>query len=225
MPDGVHLSGFSIEGFRSFASGSVQRVAPMSKVHLLAGPNNSGKSTVLQAVQRLLPAISGRKSENFWVVIDSDKTSAHKHLNATKRRVLSALRDQAPRAGGRVTAGYTIENYVPPSRLLTALAEVHPRARPSWNGERYANPLSSAQLDDRTSDADKAAVARVVVRDWDTTDDWPLDLRSRVAEVAHMIRQANDVIVAPPPDCVQAAAPTLLTVRDATCLDFAFSTR
>ena len=54
------LAGLSIEGFRSFGPGPPQRISPLSKVHLLAGPNNSGKSNVLRVAQGVLPALAGR---------------------------------------------------------------------------------------------------------------------------------------------------------------------
>jgi hypothetical protein len=127
------------------------------------------------------------------VVIDSDRTDAEQSLNATKDRVLEALNQAGPRAGSWVTAGYTVENYVPRSRLHAAIGEVHPKAGPTWDGSLYVNPLGAAQLENRAGDADKAAVARVVVRDWDTRADWPLDLGDRVEGLAQMIRQANDL--------------------------------
>lgn len=134
-----------------------------------------------------------RVNRNFWVVIDSDRTAADQELNATQRRVLDALDEAGPRAGRWVTDGYTVENYVPVERLRTALAEVHPKAEPTWDGDQYVNPLDLAQLKGRSSKADKAAVALAVVRNWEGVNDWPLDLHARVAEVAQMVRQANDL--------------------------------
>lgn len=133
-----------------------------------------------------------RVNRNFWVVIDSDMSASDQVLNATKQRVLAELGNRSERSGGWVTAGYTIENYVPQERLFAALREVHPSAEPLWNGDEYVNPLGSSQLEGRSSDADKAAIALTVSRGWDTTDDWPMDLHQRVAEVAAMIRHAND---------------------------------
>jgi hypothetical protein len=51
------LAGFGFSGFRSFSGDDVERVGVMSKVHLLAGPNNSGKSNVLRVLHRTLPAL------------------------------------------------------------------------------------------------------------------------------------------------------------------------
>lgn len=50
--DGILLHGFGFTNYRSF-SGEIQRIGPMSKVHLVAGPNNSGKSNILRAAELL----------------------------------------------------------------------------------------------------------------------------------------------------------------------------
>lgn len=46
------LTGFGFQGFRSFF-GDFQVVEPMSKINLIAGQNNSGKSNVLRVAHRL----------------------------------------------------------------------------------------------------------------------------------------------------------------------------
>lgn len=46
------LTGFGFQGFRSFF-GDFQVIDPMSKINLIAGQNNSGKSNVLRVAQRL----------------------------------------------------------------------------------------------------------------------------------------------------------------------------
>jgi hypothetical protein len=60
MADHILLGGLGIEGYRSFLGGSTQRIGPLSKINLLAGPNNSGKSNILRAAQLLLGPIAGR---------------------------------------------------------------------------------------------------------------------------------------------------------------------
>jgi energy-coupling factor transporter ATP-binding protein EcfA2 len=40
----------------------MQRIGPMTKVHLLAGPNNSGKSNVLQVAAAVLPALASKQN-------------------------------------------------------------------------------------------------------------------------------------------------------------------
>jgi AAA domain, putative AbiEii toxin, Type IV TA system len=51
------LEGFAFSGYRSFAAGEPQVIGPMAKVHLLAGPNNSGKSNALRVAREALPAL------------------------------------------------------------------------------------------------------------------------------------------------------------------------
>jgi len=51
------LEGFAFSGFRSFAAGPTRTVGPMAKTHLLAGPNNAGKSNVLRVAKEVLPAL------------------------------------------------------------------------------------------------------------------------------------------------------------------------
>jgi hypothetical protein len=51
------FTGFGFTGFRSFGSSDLQYIGPMSKIHLLAGPNNAGKSNVIELVQRVFPAL------------------------------------------------------------------------------------------------------------------------------------------------------------------------
>jgi hypothetical protein len=94
-------------------------------------------------------------------------------------------------AGSWVTQGYTIENYVPPELLREAVTRVHRDTEPTWTGDPYVNPLGTERLGERTSPPDKAAIARAVAERWAEVEDWPLDLRERVGELAQVIRRAN----------------------------------
>lgn len=61
--ESVLVFGLAVGGYRSFGGADLQRIGPMTKVHLLAGPNNSGKSNVLQVAANALPAL--RAQQNF----------------------------------------------------------------------------------------------------------------------------------------------------------------
>jgi hypothetical protein len=61
----VLLPGFGFAGYRSFGPDDLQRVTPMTKVTLLAGPNNSGKSNVLEVARHALPALSSGRAPEF----------------------------------------------------------------------------------------------------------------------------------------------------------------
>jgi hypothetical protein len=118
-----------------------------------------------------------RVNRNFWVVIDSDLESEGQTLNATKVRVRDALAAYQGRGASWATAGYMVENYVPPEILQAAVEQVHPASEPKWAGERYLNPLASGQLAGRRILADKAAVAQAAMELWQRVPEWPLDLR------------------------------------------------
>jgi hypothetical protein len=49
---------FGATGYRSLSRDELQYVGPMAKVHLVAGPNNAGKSNILAVAQRLLPKLA-----------------------------------------------------------------------------------------------------------------------------------------------------------------------
>ncbi|MEV3989064.1 ATP-binding protein [Streptomyces sp. NPDC049837] len=52
------MAGFEIAGFRSFYS-EPQRIFPLTKVTVVAGPNNSGKSNVFRFAEKFLSPLSG----------------------------------------------------------------------------------------------------------------------------------------------------------------------
>ncbi|MEU9787791.1 AAA family ATPase [Streptomyces phaeochromogenes] len=52
------ISGFEIKGFRSFYS-EPQRVFPLNKMTVVAGPNNSGKSNIFRFAEMFLSPLSG----------------------------------------------------------------------------------------------------------------------------------------------------------------------
>ena len=132
-----------------------------------------------------------RINRNFFIVIDSDRSAPGKRINATKRRVKSQIEAGPESTDYWVTAGYTIENYVPPAILDEAVSNVHPRARCTWNGDRYVDPLASAQIVGRRAVVDKTAIARAAVSSWaDMT--WDLDLKKQVRRLVRHIERANE---------------------------------
>ena len=66
--------GFGLSGFRSFGSQEIQRIGPLGKVHLLAGPNNSGKSNAITMARRGLPAF-GRSAPLELTDVDTPQGS------------------------------------------------------------------------------------------------------------------------------------------------------
>lgn len=64
------VSGFGVRGFRSFGVDEMQYVTPLSAVHLLAGPNDAGKSNMLRAIARSLPALRDGRAMAFDAPVD-----------------------------------------------------------------------------------------------------------------------------------------------------------
>ncbi|MCK2024359.1 AAA family ATPase [Microbacterium sp. kSW2-24] len=125
------------------------------------------------------------------VVIDSDRQRARSKLNRSKRRVIEELA-QDPQSGfAWVTAGYTIENYVPEQLLDHAIRVAHPStsARAFDAQDRWVNPLTERRLGIRPS---KVAIAKIAISGDDTS--WPYDLKTRVREIVDLIRRANGQI-------------------------------
>lgn len=65
------LQGIAIGGFRSFGP-NVQRIYPLGKVNLFAGPNNSGKSNILRFVCTVLPYAIDNQLKNASYAAKSD---------------------------------------------------------------------------------------------------------------------------------------------------------
>lgn len=132
--------------------------------------------------------ISLRRLNRYMVVVmDSDKTGAHRHINASKKRVKAALDANPDTSLAWVTAGYTIENYVPWSSLEAAIKVVHPRSTKQDEPGRYQNPLHTARVG--LTSVNKARIASQVVQGWG--DVWPLDLKEQMQAIIGLIKEAN----------------------------------
>ena len=137
--------------------------------------------------------ISLRRLNRYMaVIIDSDKKSARASLNETKLRVKRALGVEPQTSLVWVTAGYTIENYVPESVLNTAIKVAHPRttskrSTPFGPMSQFENPLSEARTG--VAKPSKVAIAKLATAAW--KEEWPLGLKRRVAELVSLIERAN----------------------------------
>lgn len=121
MNDGaVLLPGMGLDGFRSF-HGGLRLLGPLSKITLLAGQNNAGKSNVLGFASRFLsetaappdqldvPRLPGAATYNGPIrlavaryVTDDDAAVllSHSGAGSAERAELARLLDAAPMRGG-----------------------------------------------------------------------------------------------------------------------------
>ena len=63
------IEGLCLAGYRSFGP-ERQYIAPLGKINLLAGPNNSGKSNILRYLKKHLRSGFGVKGEQFKRILD-----------------------------------------------------------------------------------------------------------------------------------------------------------
>lgn len=134
--------------------------------------------------------ISLRNLNRFMVVlIDSDKKSGRARLNDSKQRVIEDLRTDPSTGLAWVTAGYTIENYVPEHVLTSAIHAAHAstKRRAFPRQERWSNPLSEERI--CIKQPSKVAISKSATQNW--ANEWPLDLKARAQEVVALIRTAN----------------------------------
>lgn len=134
--------------------------------------------------------ISLRNLNRYMVVlIDSDKKTRRAGLNVSKQRVINDLNNDPSTSMAWVTAGYTVENYVPEQVLTSSIRTAHPSTR-KWAlpaQDRWLNPLAAARLG--IQKPSKVAIAKVATQTWG--NEWPFDLKTQVKKVIALIETAN----------------------------------
>lgn len=134
--------------------------------------------------------ISLRNLNRFMVVlIDSDRKSGRARLNASKQRVIDDLNSDPSTGLAWVTAGYTIENYVPEHVLTSAIHTAHTstKKRTFPRQGRWSNPLAEDRIG--MKQPSKVAISKAATQNWG--NEWPFDLKMRVQQVIALIRAAN----------------------------------
>lgn len=125
----------------------------------------------------------------MMVLIDSDKKSSRTPLNESKQRVIADLGKDPSTGMAWVTAGYTVENYVPEQVLTNAIRAAHPsiKKRGLTNQDRWTNPLTTDRLG--IKQPSKVSISKIATMNW--SHEWPFDLKKRVQEVISLIEAAN----------------------------------
>jgi hypothetical protein len=104
------------------------------------------------------------------------------------------LRDEirvAQTGGTWITAGYTIENYVDPNVLETAIRSVHPSVAKITNKTSDVDPFTKLVTEDRKAvkQVDKVAVALAVAAQPASLG--VLDLKARIDKLVAFIREST----------------------------------
>jgi hypothetical protein len=131
-----------------------------------------------------------RLNRQIAIMIDSDRKSASAEINATKRRIQEEFESEEYPGFAWITDFCTIENYISPGVLISAVADVHPRKGFSWDGGRWSNPLGSIE------NPDKVRIARKVCETW-TPDAADKKLAKHIRNMVALIRRANGLPLGP----------------------------
>lgn len=128
-------------------------------------------------------------NRHLAVVIDSDKDSEAKSINATKTRILEELSKNG--GVGWLTEGREIENYVPKDLMTKALQATYPRFDRRIKTGQFEHVLPFKIDDGKTmKDVDKVRVAKAVCSE--EADLSVLDLETRIANLVDLIQKANN---------------------------------
>jgi hypothetical protein len=159
------LDGIAVAGYRSFPASELQRIGPMSKVHLLAGPNNSGKSNVLRVVQLALPVL---RSDGSLALADEDSPLGAVSDEDKQLRVglLRSFDDQE--------LDEVLEGKLPPGALKTVLT-----------GPTFDDPSGGLWFEFELSAAGNGwAPSRQQIRAITTDGGGSVDMDSRVVDLS-----------------------------------------
>ena len=126
-------------------------------------------------------------NRNVAVVIDSDKQTAQRRINATKQRVQREVSDYDGCVW--VTAGRTIENYIAPDVLADCVEDVQPGRGAKVSTDKYGQAIPYASEESKRF-VDKIDVAhQVVTRRADLSR---FDLQSQINALVSYIERANE---------------------------------
>ena len=128
-------------------------------------------------------------NRNISILIDSDKASANKPINNTKKRV----RDEFNVGPGFawVTQGREIENYIEPGLYERAIKVIHPKAKNILARGKYDHLFEYSKGRGKIEKADKVKVAKRVVKSPANLD--ILDLQDRVERLVEFIKSSNGI--------------------------------
>ena len=131
-----------------------------------------------------------RINQHLAILCDSDKSSSKAPLKPRVERVIHEV-EQGDYATVWVTAGRTIENYLPAEMLRRLVPEVHPSVNESSvRSGQWVDLVSKIDRNQKTTlDVDKIKLAIAVANE--PADFSMLDLHDRITDLIAAIRGAN----------------------------------
>ena len=124
------------------------------------------------------------------ILIDSDKSSIHSHINETKKRLKTEF-EKGP-GYAWITKGREVENYLPVQQVLSAIVVVKPSATQIGLTGDFDNILKITLKNKKPDQASKVDVARQITTTH-TADLGKLDLKVQLEKLYAFIRASNPV--------------------------------
>jgi predicted ATPase len=129
-----------------------------------------------------------RLNRRAVILMDSDRSSKDRPINATKTRLIKEF-DEGP-GHAWVTDGREIENYIPTDQITAALTAVVSTATATSKFRRYDKMLSIRTAGGKLDQAPKVEIAKHIVVNCDF-DDSRLDLKQQLEKLVGFIRESN----------------------------------
>lgn len=124
------------------------------------------------------------------ILLDSDKDSPHKRINATKKRIVAEFSQNEERLAW-VTKGREVENYLNMDKLEAIIKTIHPSAAKIAEKSTWANLLEYRKpRAKKNNTANKVKVASSYVNNH-APDYSTLDLKPRMEELCRFIKRWN----------------------------------
>ncbi|MCD4751617.1 MAG: ATP-binding protein [Anaerolineaceae bacterium] len=135
-----------------------------------------------------------RLNRYMMVVMDSDKDSSHKKINATKTRVRKEFDNHEKHGFAWVTQGREIENYIPKDILELAVNKVHLSATELVDYSQFGHCLYYRNRKEEIIKKGfrKVKIAQEVVKQEPNLD--KLNLKEMVRKTVKIIKKANGMV-------------------------------
>ncbi|UJB29920.1 ATP-binding protein [Chromobacterium sp. Beijing] len=127
-------------------------------------------------------------NRNAAIVIDSDKSSAHKHLNQTKKRLKTEFENGSGLTW--ITDGREIENYLNYDRLITTIKKNHPSAKNFAKNSKWENLLNYKNNKNIIRTALKQEIALQYISDYPNEPFSP-ELKTQIVALCQFIENCN----------------------------------
>lgn len=129
-----------------------------------------------------------RLNRNSVIMFDSDRSSAHKPLNETKKRLKQEFNEGPGFAW--VTKGREVENYLNAEYVKDCVKKVHPSAILDSRNDIYTNLLNYKNKKGDVTTANKVKVARMYTKSY-PADLGGLDLNLNIKQLCSFILECN----------------------------------